>query len=81
MTKALVTLELECEVDEINGDSEHVWVKIPKEESYRRRIVHKSKVTYPKEEQEKLEASLKHLHQEIVEHIHPFVTTKIEKIK
>ena len=22
----------ECEVDEINGDSEHVWVKIPKEE-------------------------------------------------
>ena len=81
MTKALVTLEIECNVDEINGDSEHVWVKVPKEESHRRRMVDKSKVTYPKEEQQKLEGSLKHLHQEIVEHIHPFVATKIEKIK
>lgn len=52
MVKALVALEIECEVDEINGDSEHVWVKIPKEERYRRRIVHKSKVTYAKEEQQ-----------------------------
>ena len=81
MVKALVRLEIECEVDEINGDSEHVWVKIPKEEQYRRRMVHKRKLTYPKEEQQKLEASLKHMHQEIVEHIHPFVATKIEKIK
>ena len=53
MTKALVTLKLVCEVDEINGDSEHVWVKILKEERYRRRMVHKNKVTYAKEEQQK----------------------------
>jgi len=33
-----------------------------------------------KEEQQKLEKSLKHLHQEITEHIHPYVATKIEKI-
>lgn len=52
MVKALVALEIECEVDKINGDSEHVWVKIPKEERYRRRIVHKSKVTYAKVEQQ-----------------------------
>ena len=31
-------------------------------------------------EQQKTENSLKHLHQEITEHIHPYVTTKIEKI-
>lgn len=52
MVKALVALEIECDVDKINGDSEYVWVKIPKEERYRRRIVHKSKVTYAKEEQQ-----------------------------
>ena len=34
-----------------------------------------------KEEQKKLGGSLKHLHQEITEHIHPYVATKIEKIK
>lgn len=49
--KALVKLELECEVDDVNGDSEHVWAKIPKEAWHRRYMVHKSKVTYPKEEQ------------------------------
>lgn len=32
-------------------------------------------------EQQKLERSLKHLHQEITEHIHPYVAIKIEKIK
>ena len=32
------------------------------------------------EQQQKLEGSLKHLHQEIIEHIHPYVTTKIEKV-
>ena len=79
--KALVKLELECEVDAVNGDEEHVWVKIPKETRDRRYMVHKSKVTYPKEEQQKLGESLKHLHQEITEHIHPYVSTKIEKIK
>ena len=77
--KALVKLELECDVDAVNGDEEHVWVKIPKETRGRRYMVHKSKVTYPKEEQQKLGESLKHLHQEITEHIHPYVATKIEK--
>lgn len=76
---ALVKLELECDVDAVNGDEEHVWVKIPKEARYRRYMVHKSKVTYPKEEQQTLEASLKHLHQKIIEHIHPYVATKIVK--
>ena len=33
------------------------------------------------EEQQKLKKSLKHLHQEITEHIHPYVAIKIEKIK
>ena len=33
------------------------------------------------EEQQKLKKSLKHLHQEITEHIHPYVVIKIEKIK
>ena len=40
----------------------------------------KSKVMYPKEGQQKLEASLKPLHQEITEHIHPYIAIKIEKI-
>lgn len=53
--KALVKLELECEVDAVNGDSEHVWVKILREDRQRLYMVHKSKVTYPKEEQQKLE--------------------------
>ena len=52
--KALVKLELECEVDEVNGDSEHVWVKILREDRQRLYMVHKSKVTYPKEEQRKI---------------------------
>ena len=51
---ALVKLELECEVDDVNGDEEHVWVKIPKEARYTQYMVHKSKVTYPKEEQQGL---------------------------
>jgi len=50
--KALVNLDVECDVDDVNGDSEHVWVKIPKEELSRRRMVHKSKVTYPKKGEE-----------------------------
>ena len=33
------------------------------------------------ERKQKLKDSLKHLHQEITEHIHPYVVTKIEKIK
>ena len=32
-------------------------------------------------QQQKLERSLKHLHQEIIEHIHPYVITKIEKVQ
>jgi len=31
--------------------------------------------------EERLKRSLKHLHQEITEHIHPYVATKIEKVK
>lgn len=50
--KALVNLDVECDVDDVNGDSEHVWVKIPKETRYRRYMVHKSKVTYPKKGEE-----------------------------
>jgi len=53
---ALVALKLECEVDDVNGDSEHVWAKIPKEAWHRRYMVHKNKVTYPKGEQQKLKA-------------------------
>ena len=34
-----------------------------------------------KDEQQKLERSLKHLHQEITEHIHPHVAIKIEKVR
>ena len=34
-----------------------------------------------KAEQQKLERSLKHLHQEITEHIHPYVAVKIEKVE
>ena len=42
--KALVKLELECDVDAVNGDKEHVWVKIPKEARGRRYMVHKSHI-------------------------------------
>jgi len=56
--RALVKLELECEVDDVNGDSEHVWAKIREEDRQRLYMVHKSKVTYPKEEQQKLESGL-----------------------
>ena len=52
--KALVKLELECEVAAVNDDSEHVWVKILRVDMQRIYMVHKSKVTYPKEEQQKL---------------------------
>lgn len=37
-------------------------------------------VKLEKEEQQKIGESLKHLHQEITEHIHPYVATKNEKI-
>ena len=49
-------------------------------ETYRKLDAAQKELDKEEEDEQKLEGSLKHLHQEVIEHIHPYVTTKIEKV-